>query len=76
MNGQEKSILEVVANDVKWIKESVDDLKEEFKCQKKDCDEQMESHDKRIRAVTTKVWWILGVLAAGGIGGGLGIGLS
>ena len=70
MNGHEKDILEVVANDVKWIRKEIEDTKDTFKEQVQFCHQEMLEMKKKTSDNTKKIYWILGVLAVGGVTGG------
>ena len=74
MNGQEKSVLEVVANDVKWIKASVTDIKRTFERQVEHCQDKFGKQEEKINNNKTKIWKL--IVAVSLISSALGLGGS
>ena len=53
MNKKEQATIDVVANDVKWIKKTLNDMDKEFKV-------ALDTHDTRITNVSRRTWMFLG----------------
>jgi len=76
VNNEENHKLDVLIERVDWVRGDINELKKDFKCRYEQCTERMDKQDTRINKISGRVWWILGVVATGGITTGTIIGVT